>query len=122
MLGAGVVVLWCEQQRQLRWVPWLGCLALLVAGALALRWWRSQVPGELYWDGDQWHAGPNLSGRVAVRLDLQRYLLLQLTGSAPASKHWLWLERDADHALWLDVRRAVYSRASGPSPPAGLSA
>jgi hypothetical protein len=88
----------------------------MAGGMLALHWWRAQPEGVLHWDGERWQAcftGLTVTGDVSVHLDLQRQLWLKLRSSTPAADHWLWLERDADPPAWRDLRRAVYSRASG---------
>ena len=114
--GGSVVALWCAQPVPLGWPQWLGLCAVMAGGTLALHWWRAQREGMLIWDGECWQAcfaGLTVTGSVSVHLDLQRQLWLKLRSSTPPADHWLWLDRDADPVAWRDLRRAVYSRASG---------
>jgi RNA polymerase sigma-70 factor (ECF subfamily) len=62
--------------------------APLLAGAALARWWRTQRPRRLSWDGAQWRLDPGAADawgdlavqRVEVRLDLQWALLLRASG------------------------------------------
>jgi len=47
---------------------------------------------------------------VVIQLDLQRRMALAFPEGHPAV--WLFVERSQDAARWLDLRRAVYSRAT----------
>lgn len=50
-----------------------------------------------------------LSSSPEILLDLQSYLWVHaITGRGHV---WLWLERSAQPERWMDLRRAVYSRA-----------
>ena len=115
LAGAFATALWCQAQPHWQWRQALGLLCVVFAGALAARWWRDQALGTLHWDGERWQArfdGSAVTVSVSVSLDLQRRLLLRLSGSTLPLKRWLWLERDADPLVWRDLRRAVYCGAS----------
>ena len=89
-------------------------LSVLCASGACWRLGQRAAPGVLRFDGQHWSlSGPRyalLSARVQVGLDLQFLMLVRLT-SAEGVCLWHWLERRADPARWLDLRRAVYSRA-----------
>ncbi|MBU2276296.1 MAG: hypothetical protein KKF51_19185 [Gammaproteobacteria bacterium] len=94
------------------WIFW--CLAAVGA----LQCWRHQFCGALHWDGHLWHLvdlGPKgvlgaLSAPPEVLLDMQTHLWVSVL---PAGRRriWLWLERSSQPERWMDLRRAVYSRA-----------
>ena len=71
-------------------------------------------PGELYWDGFSWHWMPagqaNQVGRVSLRFDGQRSLLLKFESSLGVVQ-WLCLMQSFAPTHWHALRRAVYSRA-----------
>lgn len=103
------------------WAPTLAMALLAVlAGGLALRWWRHLPGGLLQFEGGLWHWSPDLTGHteplsaLSLHLDGQAVLLLQ--GRRPGRPPlWLWAERATDPLRWDDLRRAVYSRASVPA-------
>jgi hypothetical protein len=73
--------------------------------------------GALSWDGRVWRS-PNareLDGAPIVRLDCQRWMLVQLQGADHAGD-WLWLEAASDGLHWADLRRALYARPAVPDP------
>ena len=80
--------------------------------------WRTQFSGDLYWDGAHWTLEPQSAGTLRralaetpeVLVDLQRYLWLRAR-TAESRAVWIWLERSSCPERWLDLRRAVYSRA-----------
>lgn len=92
----------------------LGC----VGAAGAVHSWWTQFSGDIHWDGHNWTLeSPSagipwvaLSGAPEVLVDVQMYLWLRARtpGHGPI---WLWLERSSRPERWLDLRRAVYSRA-----------
>lgn len=94
------------------WIFW--CLA----GVGALQCWRGQFCGALHWDGLHWHLldlDPKgvpwaLSAPPEVLLDMQTHLWVSVL-PAGRSRIWLWLERSSQPERWMDLRRAVYSRA-----------
>lgn len=117
--GAAVLWAWLAQGATLSWVPVSTAGGLwLVAAAGAVHFWRQQFVGSLRWDGQGWaleRDGPEkifraLSAPPEVLLDLQAHLWVCVS---PWGHHrtWLWLERASQPERWLDMRRAVYSRA-----------
>jgi hypothetical protein len=117
--GAAVLWAWLAEGATLSWVP--VCTAggvWLMAATGAVHFWRQQFVGSLRWDGQGWvleSDGPEkifraLSAQPEVLLDLQAHLWVCVS---PWGHHrtWLWLERASQPERWLDMRRAVYSRA-----------
>ena len=91
-----------------------------LSGLGLARFWRRQDPGALRWDGaDWWLDGPDQGasavtpspGRAAVRLDLQRCLLLHWRANGRGPVRWVWADADADPARWHLLRCALYSKA-----------
>jgi toxin CptA len=117
LVGAGVTAVWVQQADAPGWRQVVATIALAVLGSWALFSWLRSPSGQLQWDGAGW-AGPAgaAGGAPDVALDLQQVLLVRW--QAPASPRWLWLERSRCPQRWLDLRRAVYSRAR----PQALSA
>jgi toxin CptA len=103
------------------WRQWLGLVLLMLCAGLALLESRRRLQGRLRWDGGQWcHEGPGGSepGEVALRLDLQHWLLVRwapLRGRA----QWLWFARTDDPHHWDALRRAVYFRGRNEVPQRG---
>lgn len=118
--GAGVVTAWVSSGA--RDVVLSAAVALglwLSAAAGAAQFWWSQPRGVLQFDGQAWTLGQtakSFSGPLAlsvppeVLLDLQAHLWLRVVPIGHASQ-WLWLERSSQPERWMDLRRAVYSRA-----------
>ena len=102
------------------WRPWAALIVSLSAGGLA---WRSRPltqAGVLAWDGARWwweRPSSPMAGRVAVRLDTQSGLLLRFIADTGAA-YWFWLDRDADPARWLALRRAAHAETGLPLAPA----
>ena len=99
----------------------LAACAWMLALAGVLRFWRGQPRGAVRWDGQSWAfqctpkgLSPGTSVAMAaspdVLLDLQSHLWVKIRfqDGPPA---WIWLERKAQPERWMDLRRAVYSRA-----------
>lgn len=119
-IGAGVVASWVgfgARDAVLSAAVALGLWLLAAAGASHF-WWR-QPRGVLQFDGQAWTLGPtakSFSGPLAlsvppeVLLDLQAHLWVRIVPSGHSSQ-WLWLERSSQPERWMDLRRAVYSRA-----------
>jgi hypothetical protein len=118
LAGSALTLLWLHEAHTAHWRHAFATLALLVSGGWAFTsWWRSPQ-GQLSWDGAAW-SGPFGAGAdgIEVTLDLQRVLLVRVRTGRTA--HWLWLDRRRCPLRWLDLRRAVYSRARPPAlPPA----
>ena len=101
----------------------VGLLAMLAAisawaGAslLAWRFWQRSPTGFLVWDGQGWTLdSPQIGaieGVLTIHLDLQRSLWVCLAPSDAqhGAPLWLWLEQSQCAALWMDLRRGLYSR------------
>ena len=116
LVGAVVTLMWVREAGALGWRHALAGGTLAVAGGWTLLSWMHSPRGQLHWDGAAW-TGPLGSGAVAldVALDLQYVMLVRWREPRPA--HWLWLERSCSPHGWLDLRRAVYSRARPPALP-----
>ena len=117
LLAAGITVCWWQASAIADWRPLCGCAALLIAAWLMLTGWRRAPVGRLQWDGQRWRweslvyrSGTALEPPVVV-LDLKFALFIRLDNQAGAV-WWLWAERSALPAHWLDLRRAVYARSS----------
>jgi hypothetical protein len=90
-----------------------------LAGAMAWQWGVHRAAGQLCFDGQYWSwSGVAFLGaaRLHVALDLQSWMLVRLS-EPERPRQWLWLEQRASPLRWLDLRRAVYSRAPAASPP-----
>jgi hypothetical protein len=96
-----------------------------ISAALGVFQFLSQLPvGELVFDGVDWYfsdkVGHEKVGSVRVRLDGQNCLLLRFEDDLN-KVDWIWLEaRFGSHQApnyWLDLRRAVYSRATAQNLP-----
>jgi hypothetical protein len=101
-----------------RWpVVVAGCLWCLAAFS-AFHCWLDQFSGSIRWDGQAWMlessnsgaAGMPLSVPPEVLLDVQSHLWLHVFPMG-RGHIWLWLEHSTQPERWLDLRRAVYSRA-----------
>ena len=119
-IAAGVVAAWVGFGARDAVVSAAVALGLwLSAAAGAAHFWWSQPRGVLQFDGQAWTLGQtakSFSGPLAlsappeVLLDLQAHLWLRVVPIGHASQ-WLWLERSSQPERWMDLRRAVYSRA-----------
>jgi toxin CptA len=117
LAGAGAgVVLWRFHGIS-SWRLVVMAVALTLSGGLAWWLWRHLPDRCLRWDGQTWRllasaqdSNAGQAARLAVRLDLQRHLLLRLR-SLDGVECWLWAEATADPARWHALRCAVYSRA-----------
>ena len=108
--GAAVTLLWLRESDAPGWRQVVGAVALGLIGVRSVLAWLRSPRGELHWDGTGWTAPQEAgAGSLEVALDLQQVLLVRW--HAPQSAHWLWLERRSCPHRWLDLRRAVYSRA-----------
>lgn len=123
LLGAVALLAWCLQGSRLTAAPGAlavaGILWLVVAGC-AFQFWLAQPVGTIHWDGQAWSVATltglaqdearALSAPPAVFLDMQSHLWVHVL---PAGRRglWLWLDRSGQPERWMDLRRAVYSRA-----------
>ena len=118
--GAGVVAAWVGFGARDAVVSAAVALGLwLSAAAGAAHFWWSQPRGVLQFDGQAWtldQTAKSFSGPLAlsvppeVLLDLQAHLRVRIEPKGHSSQ-WLWLERSSQPERWMDLRRAVYSRA-----------
>jgi len=115
LITAGVTLWWWLASAVADWRPLLGCAALLIAAGVMATGWRRAPVGRLQWDGQRWRwesvvyrSGTALEPPVVV-LDVQFAILLRLDNQAGAV-WWLWAEKSALPARWLDLRRAVYAK------------
>jgi hypothetical protein len=121
LAGLGVALAWSVQSDTFGWRQALALAAVFACASLAAAAWRRSPTGVLRWDGLGWtweegaFAG---AGRPEIALDLQNRMLLRWQPGGGRVR-WLWVERASDPAHWEALRRAVYSRASTPVPPAG---
>jgi toxin CptA len=117
-LGAAGVIAWCLQFSGAPWRTGLLLAALLVAGIAARRAGGLGEGVQLQWDGQQWSCtgSRQLGGAAAsVHLDLQSLALVRLC-APEQSAAWLWLDRDACPARWLDLRRALHASTPAARP------
>ena len=115
LITAGVTLWWWLASAVADWRPLLGCAALLIAAWVMATGWRRAPVGRLQWDGQRWRwesvvyrSGTALEPPVVV-LDVQFAILLRLDNQAGAV-WWLWAEKSALPARWLDLRRAVHAK------------
>ena len=105
---------WGATSQHINWRHFGGFAAVIATGLFALQGWKNSPVGQLVWDGQVWRwEGRGYQASVAeyelfVTIDFQSLMLLRIENQAHA-KLWLWAERRAFPARWLDFRRAVYS-------------
>jgi hypothetical protein len=110
--------------KPLVWQLSLIGMAWLSAALGAYQFLRQLPVGELACDGVDWYfvdaAGQEKVGSVSIRFDGQHCLLLRFEDDLN-KVNWLWLEArfsaHQDPNSWLDLRRAVYSRATAQNLP-----
>ncbi|MFT4242719.1 MAG: hypothetical protein QM569_10590 [Acidovorax sp.] len=118
LAGAGVLAGWvvCGAGPDRGWPAAAALCMWLVSAGGALHFWLRQPTGAIRWDGQFWALvgsdgrATALSDPPQVFLDLQSYLWMQVAPEGWRSR-WLWLERSSQSERWMDLRRAVYSRA-----------
>ena len=120
LLGATVLLVWVLLGTRAETLGSVGVAASvwLVAIGGAFHFWRYQVQGFLRWDGQSWSLtgwppeveSTALAAAPLVFLDLQTHLWVQVSPAGHRSI-WLWLDRSSQPERWMDLRRAVYSRA-----------
>jgi hypothetical protein len=110
LLGLVATIVWFTQADAVGWRQWL----MLLGATLTLlgAWWQWQhaVTGQLAWDGVVWtwsEAQANLLVQLTLT-DVQRAMLLLLSGAQDNSRRWIWVDRDASLTRWLPLRRAVH--------------
>jgi len=119
LAGAAGLGAWVVLGTRAALLPILAAFCLGAAALLgAAHFWWHQADGALQFDGQAWilsRPGPAgmslvLAASPEVLLDLQGYLWVRIlpAGHPPL---WLWLERSSQPEHWMDLRRAVYSRA-----------
>ena len=129
-IGAGSLAAWLVQGApRHQGVAIAASGVWLVTAACALQFWWQQCAGTLSWDGAVWvlddgrgNGEPRaLDGPPTVYLDLQSHLWVcaSLRGNP---RVWLWIERSYLPERWMDLRRAVYSRAKPGAPSADATA
>lgn len=126
LLAAAVVIaLWAvpdgtANSGKYAWVC-IAAVAWVLAALGALHFWLRQFRGDVRWDGSTWLLQSAATGQPDPRsgvlkapprplIDLQSHLWVVLT-AADDQRMWLWLERAHHPQRWIDLRRAVYSRA-----------
>ena len=119
LVSAAVLVAWGLRGAGPSWVPIFiaGCL-WLCAAAGAWHFWRHQFVGLLRWDGHVWALENLTQGGLSwaliyppeVQLDMQTQLWVAVSPEG-SRRIWLLLGRSSQPERWLDLRRAVYSRA-----------
>lgn len=119
LLGAAVMTVWAFQGTGLHW-PSISFAGLGWAAAVlaVLHFWWYQFTGHIRWNGQAWSLDVSAQDSTAylldrppeVFIDLQTHLFLRTVpvGRRPV---WLWLERSSAPERWMELRRAVYSRA-----------
>lgn len=121
--GAVCVALAVLRTDGMQWRTFVLISSVLLAGVLLCLSLpgRNAPAAQLRFDGQDWSmsgAAPSGAGRVEVSLDFQFLMLIGL--NEPGRRRWLWLERASFPQRWVDLRRAVYSRA--PSAQADVRA
>ena len=125
--GLGGLMGWTLQGvRAVVWPIWMAYAVWSGAAIAAFCFWKHQWCGALRWDGRHWQLDdarqPDrflaLSAAPEVLLDVQSCLWV-VVFLEERRRVWLWLDRTRQPERWMDLRRAVYSRAT---PGAGDNA
>lgn len=122
LAGALLTTAWCVHADSAGWRQGLAIACVLGGGVAAVLDWRSTSIGELHWNGEAWwwmsRSAPDqqVPVRLAVKMDLQRWLLVRVRG---ATGGWCWLEQCREPARWDALRRAIHSRERGHGEAAG---
>lgn len=121
LFSAAVVLAWWLSSSRAAVIPmplWLATALWLVACGTAAHFWWRQFLGSLVWDGQTWVLENQelsfkswaLLAPPEVILDVQAHLWLRVV--LPQRRPlWLWLDKNSQPQRWMDLRRAVYSRA-----------
>lgn len=119
LAGCSVLAVWSIRGAGTStWLVFVGWALWVLAVAMALQCWRSQFCGVLRWDGLHWQLDDLQPSGVPwplfqapeVLVDVQTHLWICVL-PAGRGRVWLWLERSSQPERWMDLRRAVYSRA-----------
>jgi hypothetical protein len=132
VLAAAVVLTWwlSPGRAAAARVPlWVATALCLCAGGTAAHYWWQQFRGSLIWDGQAWllenqELSPKswaLLGSPEVIVDVQAHLWLRVV-LPQRQPLWLWLDKNSQPERWMDLRRAVYSRARPGADRAGETA
>jgi len=114
LAAALLVSVWILATQHLGWRQLAGVVAVIGSGLAAYYGWKNSPVGKLAWDGQVWRwDGPGYQAGIAeyelvVTADFKNVMLLSIENQAHA-RLWLWAERRAFPARWLDLRRAVFS-------------
>jgi hypothetical protein len=114
LMGFLLTLLWLYGNHAFDWRAYPALAAVMLAGAVAYKGWKSAPVGQLIWDGQCWrwegtgYLTDVTEQKLAVIVDFQTLLLLRLENPAYAYL-WLWAERRVQPERWLDLRRAVYA-------------
>lgn len=109
-----LVGVWVLVSQHVGWRQLAGFAAVICVGLAAYDGWKNSPVGQLAWDGQVWRwEGPGYQAGVAeyqllAAADFKSVMLRRIENQAHA-KLWLWAERRAFPARWLDLRRAIYS-------------
>ena len=118
LAGVLLVCTWVLGGQLVGWRQLTGVAAVFGAGWMAFRGWKNLPAGQLAWDGQVWRwEGRGYQAGVAqyelwAAADFKNAMLLRIENQAHATL-WLWAERRALPARWMDLRRAVYSPRRG---------
>lgn len=114
LAAALLIGAWILATQHLGWRQLAGVVAVIGSGLAAYYGWKNSPVGNLGWDGQVWRwDGPGYQAGIAeyelvAAADFKNVMLLRIENQAHA-KLWLWAERRAFPAHWLDLRRAVFS-------------
>lgn len=115
LMAAGVGYFWLQSSVRMSLGHGLAVLLWLMVCLMTLREAFEPHESVLHWDGQQWireAAASSQVGMPVVRLDFQRWLLLEFRSENGRSV-WLWPQFKAAPQYWDALRRALY--AGGPS-------
>jgi len=95
------------------WRAWMPCVVALLAGLLAWQSRHGSVGDRLAFDAGLWSeisvtGVTRATGPTRVCLDMQRLMLIRLDANH-GDVRWYWVDRNADPANWLDLRRTLFA-------------
>lgn len=104
--------------RAVWWPVWMAFTIWSGAVVAAFYFWKRQWIGLLRWDGRGWQLDDAREPERFVALSVAPQVLLDVQSCLWVSvslqerrRVWLWLDRARLPERWIDLRRAVYSRA-----------